>query len=166
MMTELVLAVYSRADTAEHVLGMLRAQSDELPIDFDSAALIRVGMDGVVTVTTRDNPGSGDSLWGVLWEALFSHILLVPAPPSTYGVSLGALFGVLDRAGLDASFRDQAREALARDTSGLGFFAVDSNSKAIFDRSHFRPDTLLRASIALEKSSLLGREFGGTAWHA
>ena len=141
------------------------AQSDELPIDFDSAALIRVGMDGVVTVTTRDNPGSGDSLWGVLWEALFSHILLVPAPPSTYGVSLGALFGVLDRAGLDqASATRPARRSYVIPLASASSRSIRSN--AIFHQSHFRPETPSSARRSRSRRAAVGREFGGTAWHA
>jgi uncharacterized membrane protein len=46
IMSELVLAAYDREDTAAHVLGVLRAHSDELPADLDSATIVRVGTDG------------------------------------------------------------------------------------------------------------------------
>ena len=78
-MSELVLAVYDREDTAEHVLALIHAQRDDVQIDFESAAIVRVGTDGGITVTTTDQLGSGKSLWGVLWEALFGLIFLVPA---------------------------------------------------------------------------------------
>ena len=79
-MSELVLAVYDREDTAEHVLALIHAQRDDVQIDFESAAIVRVGTDGGITVTTTDQLGSGKSLWGVLWEALFGLIFLVPGP--------------------------------------------------------------------------------------
>jgi uncharacterized membrane protein len=165
-MSELVLAVYDREDTAEHVLALIHAQRDDVQIDFESAAIVRVGTDGGITVTTTDQLGSGKSLWGVLWEALFGLIFLVPAPRTAYGSNLGALFGAIDRAGLDAAFRSRVRAALGRGTSGLGLLASDWNPDLMFKQMLLGPEMLLRASIVLDQDSDLMRELGGGARHS
>ena len=49
------------------------------------------------------------------------------APGHRLRPDLGGVFGALDRAGLDADFRDSARRMLERQTSCLAFFAANSD---------------------------------------
>jgi uncharacterized membrane protein len=160
-MSELILAVYDCEDTAEHVLGVLRAQRDELLADLSSAALIRIGADGSMTITTTDHPGSRSSFWGVLWEALFGLVFLVPAPGTSYGANLGGLLGAIERSGVNADFRAVVRDALERGSSGLALVAIDWDATLLLDHLYVRPHALLRATLSLERDAQLVQELGG-----
>jgi uncharacterized membrane protein len=164
-MSEFALAVYDNEDTAEHVLGVLRAHEEELPVDLDSAGIVRMRADGGFTVITTDRPGSGSSFWGVFWEALFGLVLMVPKAGTAYGENLGGLFGAIDRAGLDGTFRDRVRCALGRGCSGLGLIATDWQPEPVLNQVYLRPGALLRASLSAEQDSELVRELGGIQPH-
>ena len=77
-MSELVVAAYNREDAAAHVLAFLRAHTDELSLDLNSAAIVRVEDSGRYSVTTTAGPGGAGSAWSVLWSALFDLVFLVP----------------------------------------------------------------------------------------
>jgi uncharacterized membrane protein len=160
-MSELALAVYGTEDTAEHVLGVLRAHEEELPVDLDSAGIVRIRADGGFAVITTDRPGSGSSFWGVFWEAFFGLVLRVPTAGTSYGENLGGLFGAIDRAGLDADFRDRVRCALGRGCSGLGLIATNWEPEPLLNQVFLRPGSLLRASLSVEQDWELVRELGG-----
>jgi uncharacterized membrane protein len=163
--SEFVLAAYDREDTAEHVLGVLRAHSDELPADLDAVAVVRLGADDGFTLTTTDRPGLGSSVWGVFFEALFGLVFLVPTPGTAYEPNLGGLFGTIDRAGLDDDFRARVRAALRRPGSGLGFLATDWSPQLVLDQLYLRPDTLLRTSLSTAQDAEVVRELGGVRPH-
>jgi uncharacterized membrane protein len=160
-MSELVVATYAAEDAAEHVLGVLRAHTVELPGDLDSAATVRVGTDGGYTVTMTDSLESSASFFGVLWEALFGLVFLVPAAGTAYGSNLGGLFGAIDRAGLDAAFRASVRDALVTQRSGLAVIATGWNPQTVLAEFILRPNAVLRASLVLEQNSELMCELGG-----
>jgi uncharacterized membrane protein len=159
--SELVVAVYDRGDTAEQVLGVLRSRPDELPVDLSSAAIVRVGADGGFTVITTDRPGTGRSFSGMLWEAFFTLVFLVPASHSAYGANLGGLFGAIDRAGLDEGFRANVRSALSRGRSGLTFLALDWDPALVLDQLYLQPDVVVQASLSPEQDAELVQELGG-----
>lgn len=161
-MSDLVLAVYASEDAAEHVLGVLSARQVDLPGKFDSSATVRVGADGAFTVTLVDQQRSTDAFWGVLWEAVFGLIFLVPVTGTAYGLNLGGLFGTIDRAGLDADFRARVRSALAPRCSGLGVIATGWCPEPVLSRFIARPGAILKTSLQLEPDSELMRELGGT----
>ena len=162
IMSEFLLAGYNREDAAAHVLGVLRAHSDDLPFDLDSTAIVRVGDDGLHAITTMVGPGVRRTSSGVLWGALFELIFAVPLPGTAYGPNLGGVFGALDRAGLDADFRDKARHMLGRKTSCLAFFVVNGDPELALNRLSARPNSVLRVSMSRAQEAELVRELGGS----
>ena len=160
-MSEFVVAAYDDQATAEHVLGLLRAQRDELNADLTSVAIVRVGNDGGVTVIATARPGSANSFSGVFWEIFFGLVFLVPTPCTGYGSNLGGLFGAIDRAGLDDDFRVQVRSAFQHGCSGLAVRAIDWDPVPVLDQLYVRPDLMLRRSLSSEQDAELVRELGG-----
>jgi uncharacterized membrane protein len=160
-MSTLVVAVYAAEDAAEHVMAILRTRTAELPGSLDSSATVRIGADGDYTVIQTDRQKSTDAFWGVLWEALFGLIFLVPDTGTSYGTALGGLFGAIDRAGLDAEFRARVRAVLRNQTSGLALIATGWDPQPILSDFPMRPVTLIRAPLRLEQDSELIRELGG-----
>jgi uncharacterized membrane protein len=146
--SEFVLAAYGRQDGAAHALSVLRAFSDNLPLDLDSTAIVRVGEDGRFTVTTMGGVAAPRRSSGVLWGALFELVFLVPVPGVAYGASVGGVFGALDRAGLDADFRERMRDVLGPGTSGLAFFGIDMDPEPVLVQLSVAPTSILRVALS------------------
>jgi uncharacterized membrane protein len=161
IVSEFVLAGYNREDVAAHVLGILRAQSDDQALDLDSTAIVRVGADGRFAITTMVGPGLHRASSGVLWGALFELIFVVPLPGTAYGPNLGGVFGALDRAGLDADFRARVRVMLGRQTSCLAFLAMSGDPEVALQRLSMHPSSVLRVSMSPAQEAELIRELGG-----
>ena len=89
-------------------------------------------------------------------------IFAVPLPGTAYGPNLGGVFGALDRAGLDADFRDKARHMLGRKTSCLAFFVLNGDPELALNRLSARPTSLLRVSMSHAQEAELVRELGGS----
>jgi uncharacterized membrane protein len=161
--SELLLAVYDREDTAEHVFGVLRAQGDVLTASLDSAAIVRVASDRGFTIIRTEPPQPSGSFWGVFWEALFGLIFRVasPAPAPADNSNLGQLFTKMERAGLDERFRARARRALQRGSSALALFALNWNTESLLNQLYLRPHALVRASLSPQQHLELLRELGG-----
>src|SRR5262249_43160893 len=90
-MSQLLLAVYHSEDTAEHVLGVLRAQGDELTASLESAAVVKRQRDCTLTVIRTEQPRSA-AFWGVFWEAFFGLCFRVPDPAPAASSNLGQFF--------------------------------------------------------------------------
>ena len=161
-MSEFLLAGYNREDAAAHVLGVLRAHSDDLAIDLDSTGIVRVGADGRFTVTTMAGPGThrGTS-WAVLWSALFELVFAVPVAGTAYGSSLGGVFGALERAGIDTDVRTRVRDMLGPRTSGLAFLTASVDPEPVLDRLSVHPTAVLRVLLSAEQDAELVMELGG-----
>ena len=160
-MSQFLLAGYRQEDAAAHVFGILRAHSDDLAFDLDSTAIVRVVADGLHTISAMASSDGRQTQSGVLWGALFELIFVVPLAGTAYGPSLGGVFGALDRAGLDADFRDKARHMLGRQTSCLAFLAVNGDPELALNRLSARPSSVLRVSMSRAQEAELVRELGG-----
>lgn len=158
-MSEFLLFAYRGEETAARVLSQLRA-GEAGDRELDSSSLVRIAADGRFTVTTTDSPGRGSPFWGILWEALFGLVFLVPAPRSSYGPNLGGLFGAIDRGGIDEHVRAQIRDALGPRTSALGMLLADARPQFVAALAEAHAATTVEASLSLEPDSELAQELG------
>ena len=159
-MSKLLLAVYQSEDTAEHVLGVLRAQGDELTASLESAAIVRLRGDSSFTVIRTEPAGSSGSFWGVFWEALFGLTFRVTDRAPARDSNVGQLFGTIERAGLDERFRARVRRALRRGGSALALFALNWNTESLINQLYLRPDAYVRARLSPEQDFELLKELG------
>jgi uncharacterized membrane protein len=159
-MSQLLLAVYEREDTAEHVLGVLRAQGDELAASLESAAIVRLRSDSSFTVIRTEHVTSSGSFWGVFWEALFGLTFRVTGRAPARDSNVAQLFGTIERAGLDERFRARVRRALGRGSSALALFALNWNTESLINQLYLRPDAYVRARLSPEQAFELLKELG------
>jgi uncharacterized membrane protein len=159
--SEVLLFVYDGERTAAGVLGELCDRRPELAGSLLSSGVVSVARDGRYSVSTTDWPGSGSPFWGMLWEALFGLVFLVPTPGSAYGSNLGALFGAIERAGIDEELRGRIRESLGPRTSGLAMILPERNPDLEADLQRAHGATVIEASLSLEQDSELANELGG-----
>jgi uncharacterized membrane protein len=156
----LVLAVYPEQCTASDVVRRLEEASGEHTA-LRSSAVVQVSASGSFSVTTTDLPGQASPFWGILWEALFAMVFLVPAPGTAYGAHLGSIFGAIDRAGIDEDARRRIRAALGPRTSGIAFLLTDDTSSFVTDLLRAQGGTVIDAHLAIDPGSELVRELGG-----
>ncbi|MBV8955676.1 MAG: DUF1269 domain-containing protein [Solirubrobacterales bacterium] len=158
-MSAFLLFAYTNEEAAGRVLARLRASGTDGG-DLDSSSVVRVAVDGKFTVTTTDRPGRGSPFWGILWEALFGLVFLVPAAGTSYGPNLGGLFGAIDRAGIDEDARARIREALGPGSSALGLLLRETRPELVTQLIQAHGGTKVEASISLEEDSELAQELG------
>jgi uncharacterized membrane protein len=158
-MSDFLLFVYRDEETAGQVLASLRAGGTGGG-ELDSSSVVRVAADGKFTVTTTDWPGRGSPFWGILWEALFGLVFLVPAAGTSYGPHLGGLFGAIDRAGIDEVVRARIRDALGPRTSALGMFLRVARPALVTGLLRAHGGTAVQAALSLEPESELAQELG------
>jgi uncharacterized membrane protein len=142
------------------VLGVLRAQSEELSASLASAAIVRVGADSSFTVIRTEHSQTGGSFWGVFWEALFGLTFRVPDRPPAADSNVGQLFGTIDRAGLDEHFRAEVRRAFQSGSSALALFALNWDAESWFDELYLRPDAYVRSRLTPQQETDLLTELG------
>jgi uncharacterized membrane protein len=90
-------------------------------------------------------------------------LCFVPVFGMAVGAGLGALFGKLEKTGIDAQFRDQVRDMLKPGTSAL-FLVVEkvTPDKAVEALSKYG-GTVLKSSLTHEAEQELQRELHGSA---
>jgi uncharacterized membrane protein len=159
-MSELLLAVYESEDTAEHVLGVLRAQEEELTASLDSAAIVRLHGDHDFTVIRTEQRARKGQFWGVFWEALLGLTFRSPDPAPANNSNLGQLLGAIDRAGLDEGFRARVRHVLTSGRSALALVALNWNTESLIDHLYLRPDVLVRTVFSPQQELELLGELG------
>ena len=159
-MNDVLLVAYHAEATAAFVLEELRRTTTGPATDILSAASVRIDADRRFTVTTTDWPGSGDPFWGVLWEAFFGMVFLVPERGCSYGANLGGLFGAIDRAGLNQHVRTQIRDVLEPQTSGLGILLGSASTDVATALRNSPAIAVIEASLTLDPTSELGSELG------
>jgi uncharacterized membrane protein len=158
-MSELLLLVLDGEDAAGNVLRELDRRTAE-QADIRSCALVSIGADGRVTVTTTGRPGSESAFWGMLWEALFSLVFLVPEAGSGYGPNVGELFGALDRAGIDEHVRARIRESLGPRSSAVAMLVHTPLPTLASDLRAAYGGTMIASAVDLEPQSELAQELG------
>jgi uncharacterized membrane protein len=86
-------------------------------------------------------------MWGLFWGALFGILFFVPVLGIAVGAGLGALFGKIEKSGIDQDFINQVR---GPGTSAL-FMVVEkvTPDKAIEALSKFG-GTVIRSSMSKE----------------
>ncbi len=99
--------------------------------------------------------------WGMFWGFLFGLIFFVPLFGLAVGAGLGALFGKIEKTGIDKEFQNQVREMLKPGTSAL-FLIVEkvTPDKAVDALSKFG-GTVLKTSLSKEAEEELQRELHG-----
>jgi uncharacterized membrane protein len=161
-MSQLLLAVYRGEETAEHVLGALRAQDAVFTADLESLAVVCLRRDATFTVITEPSRSTA-SFWGVFWEALFGLIFGVPDRPPATSSNLGQLLGTMERAGLDVQFRTRVRRVLRRGSAALGVFADSRAAECLITQPYLRPQACVCVRLLPEQDVELLKELGWTA---
>jgi uncharacterized membrane protein len=117
---DLIAIGYDDEETAEHAAEEVYRLARDLVIQPEAVAVIKRDADGKYKVTTNHHPVAQGMFWGILFGLLF----FIPVFGLAVGGVLGALFGTIDKIGIDKTFQQQVRDMLQPGTSAL-FLVVD-----------------------------------------
>src|SRR6185437_12653540 len=135
----------------------------DLIIQPDAIAVIIRDREGKFHVTTNHHAVGGGATWGMFWGLLFGLLFFIPVFGMAVGAGLGALFGKVEKTGIDKEFRDQVRDVLKPGTSAL-FVVVEkvTPDKAVDALSEFG-GTVLKSSLSKDAEKELQEALHGEA---
>src|SRR5436305_12818445 len=118
-MAELIAIGYPDETTASLAEAEVQRLASELIIEPDAVATIVRDKEGKYHVSTNHHAVGGGATWGMFWGLLFGLLFFVPVFGMAVGAGLGALFGKVEKTGIDAAFQQQVRDMLKPGTSAL-----------------------------------------------
>jgi uncharacterized membrane protein len=163
---DLVAIGYDDETTAARAADTVYRLAHELIIEPDAVAVIVRDQEGKYRVTTNHHAVGGGATWGMFWGLLFGMLFFIPVLGMAVGAGLGALFGKLEKTGIDKEFADQVRDMLQPGTSAL-FVVVEkvTPDKAVEALSEYG-GTVLKSSLSKEAERELQDALHGEAVNA
>ena len=162
-MAELIAIGYDDETTAADAAAEVQRLSKDLIIQPDAVAVIVRAGDGKYKVTTNHHPVGAGTTWGMLWGMLFGLLFFVPVLGMAVGAGMGALFGKIEKTGIDKDFQRRVREMLQPGTSAL-FLVVEkvTPDKAVDALSQFG-GSVLKTSLSKDAEHELQETLHGAA---
>ena len=160
-MATLIAIGYDKEGTAAEAAQEVRRLSSELIIEPDAVAVISRDTEGEYHVTTSHHPVGAGATWGMFWGMLFGLLFFVPVLGMAVGAGLGALFGKIEKTGINKEFQQQVRDMVTPGTSAL-FLIVEraTPDKAVAALSKFG-GTVLKSSLSEEDEKQLQTALAG-----
>ncbi len=162
-MANLVAIGYPDQTSASAAADELRRLDGDLAVEPEAIAVIQRDREGDVHVTTSHHAVDAGASWGMFWDFLFGLLFFVPVFGMPVGAGVGAVLQKIEKAGIDAEFRDQVRDMLQPGTSAL-FFVVEkvSPDRLVHALSTYR-GTVLRSPLSEKAQVTLQKELRGVA---
>ena len=167
-MADLIAIGYDDETTAARAEQEVERLVDDLIIQPDAVAVIVRDTAGKYHVTTNHHPVGGGATYGMFWGLLFGVLFFIPVLGMAVGAGLGALFGKIEKTGIDKQFQEQVRDLVKPGTSAL-FLVVEkvTPDKAVAALEQFG-GTVLKSSLSKEaeaelQDALHGKEQATTA---
>jgi uncharacterized membrane protein len=162
-MADLIAIGYDDETTAAAAAEEVHRLAEDLVIQPDAVAAIRMDADGKAHVTTTHHTVAGGASFGMFWGLLFGLLFFVPVFGMAIGAGLGALMGKVEKTGINKEFIRQVQEMLTPGTSVL-FLVVDkvTPDKAVAAMSQFG-GTVLKSSLSKDAEAELQEALHGTA---
>ena len=162
-MADLIAIGYDSEETAESAAEEVYRLAHDLVIEPEAVAVIKRDRNGKYKVITNHHPVAEGVTWGMFWGVLFGLLFFVPVLGLAVGGALGALFGTVDKIGIDETFQQEVRDMLQPGTSAL-FLVVDkvTPDKAIESLSKYG-GRVLKTSLPADAEQKLQEALGGAA---
>ncbi|HEX3801968.1 MAG TPA: DUF1269 domain-containing protein [Solirubrobacteraceae bacterium] len=160
-MADLIAIGYDDEETVEQAAEEVYRLARDLVIEPEAVAVITRDKNGKYKVVTNHHPVAEGVTWGMFWGILFGLLFFIPVFGLAVGGVLGALFGTIDKIGIDNTFQQQVREMLQPGTSAL-FLVVNkvTPDKAIEALSKYG-GRVLKTSLSADAEQKLQEALAG-----
>jgi uncharacterized membrane protein len=158
---DLIAIGYDDEETAEQAAEEVYRLAHDLVIEPEAVAVIKRDTNGKYKVTTNHHPVAEGVTWGMFWGVLFGLLFFIPVFGLAVGGVLGALFGTIDKIGIDKTFQQEVRDMLQPGTSAL-FLVVNkvTPDKAVAALSRYG-GRVLKTSLSEDAEQQLQEALAG-----
>jgi uncharacterized membrane protein len=160
-MADLIAIGYDDEESAERAAEEVYRLAHDLVIEPEAVAVIKRDTNGKYKVITNHHPLAEGVTWGMFWGVLFGLLFFIPVFGLAVGGVLGALFGTIDKIGIDKTFQEEVRDMLQPGTSAL-FLVVHkvTPDKAVEALSQFG-GRVLKTSLSADAEQKLQEALAG-----
>jgi uncharacterized membrane protein len=160
-MSELIIIGYDDHATARRAYEQVQDLQREYVVNLNGLALVTVDDEGKNHVDTPGKIVGVSAAAGALWGALLGILFLVPVFGMLIGGALGALFGKLDKSGINHEFRSRVQEMLGPGKAAVVIMASKITEDKFASAMQPYGGQLLQTSLSEEDEAELAAELGG-----
>jgi uncharacterized membrane protein len=160
-MSELIIIGYDDQDTARRAYEQVQQLQQDFVVDLSGLALVTVDADGKNHVETPSKIVGVSAASGALWGTLLGILFLVPVVGLLVGGALGALFGSLDKSGIDRAFRARVQSLLEPGKAAVVVMASKITEDKFANAMRQYGGEVLQTSLSEEDERELAAELGG-----
>lgn len=158
-MSDLIVIGYDDAATARRAYEEVLKLQEDFVVQLRGLAIVDVDADGKTHVDTPSRIVGASAAAGALWGLLFGVLFFVPGM-ALLGGALGALFGKLNKSGVNERFRSQVQDLLAPGHSAVVIMAGKITEDKFGAAMQPFGGTILKTSLSEADENELAEELG------
>ncbi len=163
-MSDLIIIGYPDEATGEKAYAEAQRLSADLVLELSAVGLVMQDAEGKFKVETPQGPSAGKgAAWGAIIGGLFGMILFIPFIGAAVGGAMGALFGGMDKSGIDADFRARVAGMVKPGTSALVMVVEKVTADKAIDAMKQYGGDVLQTSLSEDAEKQLQEALGGKA---
>ncbi|WP_159573541.1 DUF1269 domain-containing protein [Curtobacterium sp. 18060] len=161
--TELVVIAYDDDDGARAAHDAALRLDRRAEIALDGIAVVHVDEHGRTHVdsTGRDSQRGARAASSAVFGTVLGFLFLMPFAGLVVGGAVGALFASLDRAGVDADFRERLAVELARGGAAVIVSVASVDGDRLVGAMTDLGGTVLRTTLSDEDLRAIAHDLGG-----
>jgi uncharacterized membrane protein len=160
-MSELIILGYDDHDTAKRAYEQVQTLQRDYIVELNGLALVTVDAEGKNHVETPSKIVGVSAASGALWGTLLGILFLVPVVGLLVGGALGALFGSLDKSGIDNAFRQRVQSMLTPGKAAVVVMASKITEDKFASAMQPYGGQVLQTSLSEADERELAAELGG-----
>ncbi len=160
-MSELIIIGYDDHDAAKRAYDQVQVLQRDYVVDLSGLALVTVDAEGKNHVETPSKIVGVSAASGALWGTLLGILFLVPVVGLIVGGALGALFGSLDKSGIDNAFRARVQSMLSPGKAAVVIMANKITEDKFASAMQPYGGEVLQTSLSEDDERELAAELGG-----
>jgi uncharacterized membrane protein len=157
-MSELIVIGYDDQDTATQAYNQVQALNKDFVVTLSGLALVTVDAEGKSHVETPQKIVGVSAASGALWGMLIGLLFFVPGIGLLLGGAMGAVFGKLNKSGVNDQFRRQVQEMLKPGSAAVVIMASKITEDKFGDAMGQYGGSLLKTSLSEEDEKELAAE--------
>ena len=157
-MSELIVIGYDDQGTATQAYNQVLALNKDFVVTLSGLAVVTVDAEGKSHVETPQKIVGVSAASGALWGMLIGLLFFVPGIGLLVGGAMGALFGKLNKSGINDQFRSQVQQMLKPGSAAVVIMASKITEDKFAEAMGQFGGNLLKTSLSEEDEKELAAE--------
>ena len=157
-MSELIVIGYDDQATATQAYNQVLALNKDFVVTLSGLAVVTVDAEGKSHVETPQKIVGVSAASGALWGMLIGLLFFVPGIGLLVGGAMGALFGKLNKSGINDQFRSQVQQMLKPGSAAVVIMASKITEDKFAEAMGQFGGNLLKTSLSEEDEKELAAE--------